>query len=774
MRLLSELKTRKVFIKLFFSYICIFIIPLSLISAVTYGILFDMLENEQNTSNINALNQTREMLDYNFSDINTLAYQLSNNANVFAFERSNSANENEQALIIKNIIKDCLLYKVSKEFFYLTAIYFKDKDVIITPQTAYKSEEFFRDIIFYENYSYEEWIDRINSLEKQTIWKDENINVKTQNEKRVITISTPIPMGLKAEKICFLAFIDTDKVIRLFNNSFSNREGAIIIFDNEGNNIMSSAKFDIDLESLKEHIGGTEGNFIYSLGSQKFVGVYNSSIKANIKYVYIIPQKVFTGKISYVRNIFIILNIIFLILGFLAVCYISQRNYRPISNILSLINSSLDKIPGNFSDKDEYQIITDRLKNTLAQYDVLEKRIDEQLPVLRSNFLNNLLKQVGNGEAVIEKDLSYYGVRFPHEYFTVIAITIDSYERFSPGSAPEDKNLVVFTIYNVIYEVLNQEYITYIVQSDTENIAVIINFPGQQAADKPEEIERKLNYIKDFLENSCGICMSISVGAVCESFLKLSESYSTAMHALNYGKMKGTSGVTFFMDIRSNYDRIFYPIDSEIQLINFIKNGNKDGAYKTLEEIYMLNFNQNHISATMMECLFYNVGATLLKTLADLNLHNSEIYDDCVKIIQSISHAVPAQKLFDELSGLSSKICDKLNDNRKNTNTTLIKNILEYVEHQYPNPSLSLEEVAEKFNITYTYLSKFFKENTMYNFVDYLNRLRVEKSKELLTNSELPIGEIASKVGYLSANTYIRIFKKYSSITPGQLRLKGK
>lgn len=46
------------------------------------------------------------------------------------------------------------------------------------------------------------------------------------------------------------------------------------------------------------------------------------------------------------------------------------------------------------------------------------------------------------------------------------------------------------------------------------------------------------------------------------------------------------------------------------------------------------------------------------------------------------------------------------------------------------------------------YLSRYFKENTGMNFVDYCRRIRMKRARELLQNTSLKVYEIASRLGY--------------------------
>ena len=54
--------------------------------------------------------------------------------------------------------------------------------------------------------------------------------------------------------------------------------------------------------------------------------------------------------------------------------------------------------------------------------------------------------------------------------------------------------------------------------------------------------------------------------------------------------------------------------------------------------------------------------------------------------------------------------------------------------------------------------------------VNYIAYVRVDRAKQLLSDTDLPIREIAAQVGFLSSGVFIKTFKKELGITPGQYR----
>ena len=93
-----------------------------------------------------------------------------------------------------------------------------------------------------------------------------------------------------------------------------------------------------------------------------------------------------------------------------------------------------------------------------------------------------------------------------------------------------------------------------------------------------------------------------------------------------------------------------------------------------------------------------------------------------------------------------------------------------YIHTNYKEENISLDVMADYFNISPNYLSKIFKEETGVSFTDYLASYRIKKSKELLLNTNMSIGDIATAVGIANRVTFNRLFNKIEGIAPSQYR----
>lgn len=95
--------------------------------------------------------------------------------------------------------------------------------------------------------------------------------------------------------------------------------------------------------------------------------------------------------------------------------------------------------------------------------------------------------------------------------------------------------------------------------------------------------------------------------------------------------------------------------------------------------------------------------------------------------------------------------------------------VLNYLEKNYYK-KVTLEEVAEYINISPFYLSKIFKKYTGVNFIEYLTNLKIEKAKELLEYTDMPVINIAIELSFNEPNYFARVFRKTAGMTPSKYR----
>lgn len=101
---------------------------------------------------------------------------------------------------------------------------------------------------------------------------------------------------------------------------------------------------------------------------------------------------------------------------------------------------------------------------------------------------------------------------------------------------------------------------------------------------------------------------------------------------------------------------------------------------------------------------------------------------------------------------------------------SVIETATAYIDEHYADNALSLCRVADHCQVSPAYLSRLFKRKTGSGYVEYVTNLRLEEARRLLTESNLPLAEIAGKVGYVNASSLRRKFTAQMDVTMTEYR----
>lgn len=105
--------------------------------------------------------------------------------------------------------------------------------------------------------------------------------------------------------------------------------------------------------------------------------------------------------------------------------------------------------------------------------------------------------------------------------------------------------------------------------------------------------------------------------------------------------------------------------------------------------------------------------------------------------------------------------------------STDIENAIKFIAQNYVLP-ISLEDVADRINLSPTYLSKKFKKVTGLTFKEYVNFIRIRQAVQMLLTTDDSVTKIATNCGFNSSNYFKDIFRRMYGISPRAFRKQSK
>lgn len=159
------------------------------------------------------------------------------------------------------------------------------------------------------------------------------------------------------------------------------------------------------------------------------------------------------------------------------------------------------------------------------------------------------------------------------------------------------------------------------------------------------------------------------------------------------------------------------------------------------------------------EALRLGVVNYLLKPLGKKKL--IEAVEEAVKIMEKQARVGMIEKVVDKKIVDANTKMDSVNDT--------IRKAISYID-QHLKDEFTLKDVAAHVHLNSSYFSVLFKEQVNMNFSEYVTRRRIQRAKELVITTNLPINEIAEEAGYKTSKYFIKIFKEIEGMTPSTYR----
>lgn len=219
-------------------------------------------------------------------------------------------------------------------------------------------------------------------------------------------------------------------------------------------------------------------------------------------------------------------------------------------------------------------------------------------------------------------------------------------------------------------------------------------------------------------------------------------------------------------DVNHSNDVYYYPESLSVQLSGFISSGNKDQVQELFKLIKNENTKKKNLSYTQRSWLVSDVRATVFKKRH--NLLTEGMSPDKLKLLDIIDKQFEGEMSLNILETIAMELCDVCGSE----GNELILKIQEYINTNYHDPDLCLTKISDEFGISENYFSYLFKKEVSENFSIYLERLRMAKAKEIISETTTSLSTLYQYLGYNNAASFRRAFKKNFGVSPKEMRDK--
>lgn len=279
-----------------------------------------------------------------------------------------------------------------------------------------------------------------------------------------------------------------------------------------------------------------------------------------------------------------------------------------------------------------------------------------------------------------------------------------------------------------------------------------------------------LHSISDTTESECEEPY-VTLSNICCGIHSLHKGYLETLKIQEYRTLFPNSKIITYEQI-AFLDTVTYsyPLATENKLIQYTIDG-KAEALELFSHLIHENIRDKSLSSDAMQNLVYALIGTVSRVFQELKTTPEEFLNESIDFKYFYEHWNDSSTITMIKSALE-QIIHAINIRKTSSDKQLLKQMLQYIYDNYWD-NIMLNDMADYFNISPKYCGILFKELSEDNFKNFLNHYRIDKAKELIEkNPDIKIQDLSKEVGFNSPNSFLRVFRKYTGLTPTEYILR--
>lgn len=400
--------------------------------------------------------------------------------------------------------------------------------------------------------------------------------------------------------------------------------------------------------------------------------------------------------------------------------------------------------------------------------ELIEKQLQESLPLLKDKFIIHLLHHVYEDAESFSSRLNFLNLKFNDQSVCqAVLIGINFFNE-------TDQQKRYFHL-QLIQHIINSHPVcistnSYCLQTDEDHLGMI--FFTSHFSD--EDLDQMFEEISTAVLEETGLKLIFFIGRPVSALRNISISFLDAQLMEKYRLSLDDSMINYHKDIElltadKSWNNFKFMDRIEDSMTKLIVEGNT----QHIQEYIMSIFNEvlNSRGKTG-DAVFQNICAYVYlcacRIFSAMNYDISELFEQ-EHAIERIHEFKNVNQMGEWLSGIITSIISSIASKRSSKNAYTAERMICYMQ-KHCGEELSLNVLSDVIGLSPNYLGVVFKNYVGMSFLEYLTKIRMEKAKGLLENFELRIYEIAYMTGFQNVSYFSAKFKKQYNVTPKEYR----
>ena len=746
--MLKKSKSMSVLYRYILSFLMISMIPLFIVSIFFYRYNLDAVKKNVQQLNRYQLTQITNIIEREYKEYFFIAKRLEQEPELCYRNLTGTQAEKKHALnVFQYHMVDAV--DIASPFLWI-----KDEDLIyskngIMDYDAMSSKYYM--MTAEENKRFHKWM---NEARVPSIGSFQTYESASSQKKEKVVFQFPI----RNHRVSAFFVIDRSEYLGLFSSMIDNMNGYAFVLDGSYKMVATNNpdKEDCRIAGNVLKDGSKDENALIKLADGKdYSMIKTKSDRTGWICAVALPESIYHSRaLEDINRLILVFAVIAFICAGTGIA-LSFAYYKPLRRIVQ--ETDVQRISANGN---EYDMISGYFKWKTEQNQELRRIIHSQTPYVKDRVLDILLYSDITQEE-FEQNTRNIDLDFKEPYFFVITLELDG--AFDVAERSHYMKFVTEEIHK-IQESFVIPCSIYCMEHFGEAISfLIVNLRDLSYKHLLfAEIKRDLDHFPQH-----NIRVVFGCGNAYPSLWSLRKSCQEARVVSEYNVRSKDNEVLGINEIQEFTDIGIpdYPVSIQSLFVQQIKEGDLKGAQDSFTEFCASEVFQDGSNSIQQYALHMCV-----KDIVTLAKEADCAEPEC-DLPYMLSYT-SKQALEKNIMLAAQKVCAAVNKSKLQKRNDFKKQIMRYITENYCDPDLGLDSIAEYFGFSPVYMSRFIREQTGFNFKDYVTDIRMKEARKMLSGEDISINEVVKQVGYYNTSSFIRKFRKIEGITPGEYRAK--
>ena len=630
-------------------------------------------------------------------------------------------------------------------------LYMNNVNKVLTPSTVYDSDLIYQQLSssltvsedFFQELLHSRFYNKILTFSSD------------DNTRKVIAMFTSLPLASPSPKGLLIQVMDQELLQNIIESRNILPDSSTVLMDDTGEVLCSSGASDI-VQSIPSLPSVHDSEI--KIGEASYWVAQETLAFENWNLITLHPMSSIFQKTKWVTDLTLPALIIMLIIGVIASLIFIYLNYRPLLHLKNIYF----RTPADT--KNEFERIGSAFETMHNQLQSLHHLQQQQAEQLKLEFLKSCLeKELDLDETGMLIILENLGIKLDNDYFLIFLFDVAQEELTDTYTGTSILTSLAPSCFPL------KEFGTVSLFIKEESPVLFVHFSDISLENSIRNIVKN-SFIED--KQRVPFKLTLASSAVHKGFSEIHLAYLEACELMDYKKH-------LHPDISDNNSKIlslpsgnklYFPSVQEELLIRYITAGNSVSALDVLQLIYQHNFDEQNLSLILSRCLMEDISLEILKALSASHSLTAELQDEFIHtldIIRRTTSRTQMKELVNHLVNVAALHSQEAKKLKKTSKMIPLEKITDCVNQHFSECDFNVSKTAEYLGCNVPYLSKYFKEKTGIGLLNYINGVRINYAKQLMTTEKITVTSAAKRAGFENPNTFIRLFKKFEGQTPG-------